>query len=183
MLAQLHRLGAASSAEFVEKTAGVSLDGVLADEEALGDFAVGEAGGDEAEDFEFAWGDAEGGEAGGVGGERSGGGLGRWGGGLFASEGQAEPDAERGEDNGDQAAVDFEGVLDDEEAVLGEFEEGDEEAAEKAEEDDVAQGAAARFGGRVGGGRRHLEDMIAEKERGVEPGERKSRGEVAALGS
>jgi len=38
-------------AKLVKGTAAVGLDGVLADEEAIGDFAVAEALGDEAEDF------------------------------------------------------------------------------------------------------------------------------------
>src|SRR6516162_4915388 len=73
---ELNGLGAAMSAELVEQAAGVCLDGVLADEEALGDFTVGEAGGDQAEDFEFTRGDAQFGESGGVDGERGGRGAG-----------------------------------------------------------------------------------------------------------
>jgi len=68
-LGELNGLGTAAGAKFVEKAAGVGLDGVLADEEAIGNFTVAEAGGDEAEDFEFARGDAELGEAVGIGGE------------------------------------------------------------------------------------------------------------------
>src|SRR5229473_7130857 len=68
-LGDLDGLGAALGAEFVEEAAGMGLHGVFADEEAGGDFAIAEAGGDEAEDFEFAWSDAELGEAGLVGDE------------------------------------------------------------------------------------------------------------------
>ena len=126
----------------------MSLHGVFADEELFGDFAVGEAGGDEAEDFEFAGSDAEGGEVGWVGREGDGGRDGRLGGyGLrrvFAGEGHAEPDAESGENDGDQAAVDFEGVFQDQEAVFGELQESDQKAAEEAEEKQVGEDTAAR---------------------------------------
>ena len=44
----LDGLGAAPGAEFVEEAAGMGFDGVCADEKAFGDFAVAEAGGDEA---------------------------------------------------------------------------------------------------------------------------------------
>jgi hypothetical protein len=110
----------------------MGLHGVFADEEAGGDFAIAEAGGDEAEDFEFTRSDAELGEAGFVGDE----GVRRlrrdiaedsWR--LFPGEGEAEPDAEGGEERGDEGAVDFDGMLDDEEAVLGELEDEDEYAA------------------------------------------------------
>src|SRR5882724_3709087 len=100
----LDGLSAAPGAELVKEAAGVGFDGVFADEEASGDFAVAEAGGDEGEDFEFARGDGEFGEAGFVGDERYGG-LGSdffdddgW---LFAGKGKAEPDAEGGEERGD----------------------------------------------------------------------------------
>ena len=73
----------------------------------------------------------------------------------FSGEGEAQPDSERGEEGGDQAAIDFDGMLDDEEAVLGDFQDEDECAATEAVEEDVAVGAAAgvlrRIGGRVHG--------------------------------
>lgn len=69
LLGELNGLGAAASTEFIEEAAGVSLDSVFTDEEAIGDFAIAEAGGDEAEDFEFAGSDAELREAQGVQGE------------------------------------------------------------------------------------------------------------------
>ena len=50
----------------------------------------------------------------------------------------AEPDAEDDEDDGDDGSIDFEGVLDDEELVLGPAEDGDEDAADEAEDKDVA---------------------------------------------
>ena len=74
-------------------------------------------------------------------------------GGFVTSEGEAEPDAESGEDGGDQATVDFERMLDDEEAVFREFEDGDEDAAGEAVEKDVAKRAATQVSGRFGRGR------------------------------
>ncbi len=120
----------------------MGLDGVLADEEAGGDFAVAEALSDEVEDFELAGGDAEGIELDLVEGE--GGRRGWFGGGgdedfaeddFLAGFGEldAEPDAEDDEDDSDDGAIDFEGVLDDEELVLGPAEDGDEDAADEAE--------------------------------------------------
>lgn len=123
-LGDLDGLGAAPGAELVEEAAGMSFDSVFADEEAGGDFAVAEAGGDEAEDLEFARGDGELGEAGFVGDEGLGGLRGEFlddDGWLFAGEGEAEPDAESGEEGGNQGAINFYGVFDDQEAVFGEF--------------------------------------------------------------
>ena len=54
----------------------MGLDGVLADEEAVGDLAVAEALSDEGEDFELAGGDAEGVELGLVEGEGAAGSVG-----------------------------------------------------------------------------------------------------------
>jgi len=55
-----------------------------------------------------------------------------------ARDPQAEPDAEGREEDGDQRAVELDGVLDDDEAVFGVLEGGDEEAADKTEDEDVA---------------------------------------------
>ena len=55
----LYCLSAAPGAEFVEQTARVSLDGVFADEEFVGDLAVAEALGDQLEDLQLAPRDAE----------------------------------------------------------------------------------------------------------------------------
>src|SRR5262249_27333210 len=52
-----------------------------------------------------------------------------------AHELEPEPDAEPGEDERDQPAIDLERVLDDEEAILDELEERDEGAPEHAKEE------------------------------------------------
>lgn len=142
MFAELDGLGAAFCAEFVEGAAAVGFDGVFADEESGGDFAVGEAFGDQGEDFKFAAGNAE---------------LvavwvvceeGCWRGedGDFFEDGflpgagefETQTDAEGGEEGGDQGDVDLGRVIEDEELVLGPFEDGDEETAEEAEGEDLA---------------------------------------------
>ena len=53
MFAQLYRLGAPLGAEFVEKATGMSLDRILADKEATGDFPIAQSGGDQAEIKKF----------------------------------------------------------------------------------------------------------------------------------
>ena len=50
-------LGAVAEPELVEDVADVGLDGFLGDDEAVGDLGVGQALGDELEDFGFAWGE------------------------------------------------------------------------------------------------------------------------------
>ena len=114
LLGELDGLSTATSAELIKDAARMGLDGVLADEKALGDFAVAEAGGNQAEDFEFAGSDTEIGETLRVGSEGGGGGGGRGEStGLAAGEGETEPDAESREDGGDEATVNFEGRRDD----------------------------------------------------------------------
>ena len=145
-LGDLDGLGAAPGAELVEKAAGMGFYGVFADEEEGGDFAIAEAGGNEAEDFQFARGDTELGDAGFVRDEGDGGlrrNLLDDGDRLFAGEREAEPDAERGEYGCDEGAIDFDGMLNDEEVVLGDFQDEDKYTAAEAVEEDVAEGAAA----------------------------------------
>ena len=129
----------------------MGLDGIFGNEEAVGDFAVGESGGDEAEDFEFAGSDTEVREASGIwgegdrGGRRGGEGLG-----LAAGEGEAKPDAQGGEDGGDECAVNFQGMLHDKEAVFGQLENGDEEARGDAIKKNAAEGTTAQDGAEMG---------------------------------
>ena len=55
-----------------------------------------------------------------------------------AGDAEAEPDAEGREENGDERAVELDGVLNDDEAVFSVLEGGDEEAADETEDEDVA---------------------------------------------
>src|SRR5579863_2289126 len=144
LFAALDGLGAADGSDLVEDAGAVGLDGVFGDEKLSGDFAIAEAAGDEGEDFEFARGDAEGFLSGGVGSERlGGGGFGRdvdfsddhgfandF---ATARDAKAEPNAKGGEESGDERAVEFYGVLDDDETVLRVLECGDEEATDETE--------------------------------------------------
>ena len=150
--AALDGLGAADGSELVEGAGTVCFDGVFGDEKLRGDLAIAEAAGDEGEDFELAWCDTEGLLVDRVGseGDLS---LGR-GGGLrgdkhflhhdrfadgftTARDAEAEPDAEGREEDGDECAVELDGVLDDDETVFGVLEGGDEEAANETEDEDV----------------------------------------------
>lgn len=141
----------------------MGLDRVFADEQAVGNLPIAQAGGDEPENFQFARGDAE------LAGARLIGdkrivvpGL-RWNFfndcfrnnlldnfflddrfRLLSSQRHPQPDAERGKECGDQCAVDFHRMLDHQEAVLRQFQGGDEQTATDAVEQDVAQRAAAR---------------------------------------
>ena len=55
-----------------------------------------------------------------------------------AGDAEAEPDAEGREEDGDEGAVELDGVRQDDEAVFGVLEGGDEEAADDTEDEDVA---------------------------------------------
>ena len=130
------------------------LDGVFGNEKLAGDFAIAEAAGDQGEDFELTCRDAEGLLAGRIGSEgyRAGNeGSGGWRGDkdLFHHDGftdgfatardaETKPDTEGCEEDGDERAVELDGVLDDDEAVFGVLEGGDEEAANETEDEDVA---------------------------------------------
>ncbi len=136
------------------------LDGVFGNEKLGGDLAIAETAGDQSEDFELACRDAEGLLVGGIGGEgfESGG----FGGDMYflhhdrfadgfatARDAQAEPDTEGREEDGDQRAVELDGVLDDDEAVLGVLEGGDEQAADDTEDEGVAlhDGVVKKYNG------------------------------------
>jgi hypothetical protein len=139
---------------------------VFADEQPAGNLSIAQPGGDEPENLQLARGDAKLVQARFVDDERFSG-LCRDGdflddgGGLFSGEREPQPDAERCKQGGDQRAVDLHRMLDDQEAVLGEFQDNDEHATANAIEQDVADGAAARTGG---GFRRqgHERAMISE---------------------
>src|SRR5258708_1571278 len=147
--AALDGLGAAGSSELVEGAGTMCLDGVFGNEKLRGDLAIAEAAGDQGKDFELACRDAEGPLLGRIGsGGLEGGGFRRdkhfphhdrfADGFATARDAEAEPDAEGREEDGDERAVDLDGVLDDDEAVFGVLEGGDEEAADETEDEDVA---------------------------------------------
>ena len=66
-----------------------------------------------------------------------------------ARDAEAEPDAEGREEDGDERGVELDGVLDDDEAVFGVLEDGDEEAADETEDENVAphDGVAKQYNG------------------------------------
>ena len=139
--AQLHRLGAALGAQFVKDATGVSLYGVFAHKELFGDLPVAETLGDEPQYFQFARRDGQGFAFPVVGAK----GFAGWNGDffydhalLFAGQLQAKPDAESGKCGCNQASVDFDRVLDDEEAVLRPFQCGDEDAGDQTIQEDMA---------------------------------------------
>jgi hypothetical protein len=143
--AALDGLGAAGGSELVEGAGTVCLDGVFGNEKLRGDLAIAEAAGDQGEDFELACRDAEGLLVGRTGSEGSEGGgkhfshYHRFADGFAAArDAEAEPDAEGREEDGDERAVELDGVLDDDEAVFGVLESGDEQAADETEDEDVA---------------------------------------------
>ena len=127
----------------------MGLDGVFGDEKLRCDLAIAQAAGDQGEDFELACRDAEGLLLGCIGSEGfEGRGFGRdkhfphhdrfADGFATARDAEAEPDSESREEDGDERAVELDGVLDDDEAVFGVLEGGDEEAADETEDEDVA---------------------------------------------
>ena len=149
MFAALDGLGAAGGSELVEGAGAVCLDGVLGNEKLRGDLAIAEAVGDQGENFELACRDAEGLLVGRIGCEGfEGRGFGgdkhfphhdRFADGFAtARDAQTQPDAEGREEDGNERAVELDRVFDDDEAVFGVLEGGDEEAADQTEDEDVA---------------------------------------------
>jgi hypothetical protein len=148
LFAALNGLRAARGTELVEGAGAVGLHRVLGDEELGGDLAIAEAAGDEVQDLELASGDTEALLPGGVWSKRrSCFGAGAWNGDEDFSyhyslasprDAEAEPDAEGGEEDGDEGAIDLDRVLDDDESVFGVLERGDEETADETEDEDVA---------------------------------------------
>jgi hypothetical protein len=147
--AALDGLDAAGSSKLVEGAGTVCLDGVFGNEKLRGDLAIAETAGDQGEDFELARGNANGVLVARIGSERLGGGRfrrdthfshhDRFANGFATTrDAEAEPDAEGREEDGDERAVELNGVLDDDEAVFGVLEGSDEKSADKTEDDDVA---------------------------------------------
>ena len=147
-LAALNGLGATGGSELLEGARTVRLDGVLGNEKLRGDLAIAEATGNQGKNFELACRYAEGLLVGRIGREGSNGGgfcgdkhfshHGFSGGLAPARNAQPEPDAQGCEEDGDERDVDLDGVLDDDEAVFGVLEDGDEETADETKDEDVA---------------------------------------------
>ena|SRR5215813_58446 len=118
----------------------MGLDGVFADEEIFCDLAVAHALGHELEDVAFTAGEAEVFSLAIVGDEWLGRGdrdlldndLGAPGG-----ESQTEPDAKGSKTGGDKGSVDFDGVVEDEEAVLRPLQQGNEDTANQSVDENV----------------------------------------------
>ena len=117
--AALDGLGTAGGSELVEGAGTVCLYGIFGNEKLRSDLAIAEAAGDQGENFELACRDAEGLLVGRIGSE------GLEGGGFCGDEhfphhdrfatardADAQPDAEGREEDGDERAVELDGVLD-----------------------------------------------------------------------
>ena len=132
-LAELDSLRAPAGAQFVKNAAGMGFDRVFADEEFLGNFAVAHALGDQFKDFQFAGSDGQFLTFFLVGNERHSGrdrdfldndGL------LFSCQLEAQPDAQNGEDRGDQSAVNLDGVFDYQVPIFRPLQHGDQDSAD-----------------------------------------------------
>ena len=140
-LAELHRLRSSSRPEFVENTAGVGLHRALAHKKLLGDFAVAQALGDQFKDLKLTASDMEVLTFSFVRDERS---LGRYGDLphndclAFCCQLEAKPDAKNGKGRGDQSAVDFDGMFDDQELILGPLEQSNQDSTDQPVHEDVA---------------------------------------------
>ncbi len=147
-LAALDGLGATDGSELLEGARTVRLDGIFGNEKLRGDIAIAEAAGDQGKNLELARRYATGLLVDRIGNERF---DGRGpspderfsrrdfaGGSAPARDSQPKPDAEGREEDGDQRAVEFYGVLDDDETVFGVLEGGDEEPADETEDENVA---------------------------------------------
>ena len=130
---ELYGLRATLGAQFIEDAAGVRLDGVFTHEEFFGDFAVAQALGDEFKYLQFARGNAKCFAlaivrlkwlAGGYGDFFYDDTL------LGAGQLQPKPNPKDCEGGCDQPTVDFDRMLNDEEAIFGPFESCDEDAAD-----------------------------------------------------
>src|SRR5258707_5528846 len=130
LFSQLHCLGSAPGAQLVEQATGMRLDGVFADKEFFGDLTIAQAVGNQLEDLQLATGNAK---------------LGqsllvqskelrrrhlpnddRF---LVFGEFESQPDTQHGEKQRDQSAIDFDGVLNDQEAILDQLQDDDQSAA------------------------------------------------------
>jgi hypothetical protein len=140
-LAELHRLRSSSRPEFVENAAGMCLHRTLAHKKLLGDFAVTQALGDQFKDLKLTASDMEVLTFSFVKDERP---LGRDADLphnnclAFCCQLKAKPDAKNGKGRGDQSAVDFDGMLDNQELILAPPEQSNQDPADQPVHEDVA---------------------------------------------
>jgi hypothetical protein len=141
LLAELHRLRSSSRPEFVENTAGMGPHCALAYKKLLGDFAVAQALRDQFKDFKLTPSDVEVLTFSFVRDERPPGRDGD----LpynnclaFCCQLEAKPDAKNGKGRGDQSAVDFDGMFDDQELILGPLEQSNQDSTDQPVHEDVA---------------------------------------------
>jgi hypothetical protein len=139
--AELHRLCSSSRPKFVENTAGMGLHRALAHKKLRGDFAVTQAMGDQFKDLKLTASDMEVLTFAFVRDERF---LGRDGDLphnnclAFCCQLEAEPDAKNGKGRRDQSAVDFDGMFDDQELILGPPEKSNQDSTDQPVHHDVA---------------------------------------------
>jgi hypothetical protein len=57
---------------------------------------------------------------------------------AFCCQLEAKPDAKNGKGRGDQSAVDFDGMLDDQELILGPLEQGNQDSTDQPVHEDMA---------------------------------------------
>ena len=140
-LAELHCFRSSSRPEFVENTAGMGLHRALAHKKLLGDFAIAQALGDQLKDLKLTASDMEIFTFSFVGDERS---LGRDGDLphnnclAFCCQLEAKPDAKSGKGRGDQSAIDFDGMFDDQELLFSPPEQGNQDSTDQTVHEDVA---------------------------------------------
>jgi hypothetical protein len=140
-LTELHRLRSSSRPEFVENAAGMGLHSALAHKKLPGDFAVAQALGDQFKDLKLTASDMEVLTFSFVRDERS---LGRDGDLphnnclAFCCQLEAKPDAKNGKGRGDQSPIDFDGMFDDQELILGPLEQGNQDSTDQPVHEDVA---------------------------------------------
>jgi len=140
---QQNSLRAATRAQLVEGPAAMGFDGVLTHEKPVADLAVAQTLSDQAENLQLTRRNAKSVELRLVQRKRS----------RRLSRNQdlaednpfprlsqldAQPDAEACKDDRNKGAIDFDGVLDDEEPILRPPQDGDQDAANEAEDENVA---------------------------------------------
>ena len=154
--AALDGLGASDGSQLVEGAGTVCLDSIFGNEKLRGDLAITESAGDQVQDFELACRDAEGLLASSIGNERFEGGcfdrnkhlLHNYGF-AIARKAESEPDSEAREKNGNERAVELDGVLDDHETIFGVLKDSNEETSDNTEDEHMTShgGVVKKYSG------------------------------------